>query len=56
MSVVINEFEVVPAQQQQAQAGPPPPPPPKPTSGEVDDEIERVVRRKHARDLRLRAT
>jgi hypothetical protein len=55
MSVVINEFEVVPAQQQE-QAGPPPPPPPKPTSGEVDDEIERVVRRQHAREHRLRAT
>jgi hypothetical protein len=55
MSVVINEFEVVPAQQQ-AQAGPPPPPAPRPSTAEVDDEIERVVRSRHARDSRLRAT
>jgi hypothetical protein len=54
MSVVINEFEVVPAQQQTQAA--PPPPPPRPTSSEVDDEIERVVRRKHDRASRLRAT
>lgn len=55
MTVVINEFEVVPAPQH-AQAAPPPPAPPPTTSSEVDDEVQRVVRSRHAREHRLRAT
>lgn len=58
MSVVINEFEVVPAQQQaqqpaqaQAQAAAAPPSP-----GEIDEEIRRALHRLEQRRNRLRAT
>jgi hypothetical protein len=58
VSVVINEFEVVPAQQPQqgtqAQAQPVPAPPPSP--GEIDEEIRRALRRLENRERRLRAT
>ena len=54
MSVVINEFEVVPAQQQaqqpQAAAAAPP------GQGEIDEEIRRAMERMRERAQRLRAT
>lgn len=59
MSVVINEFEVVPAEQQaqqqggqQGQAAAAPPP----TPGEIDEEIRRALRRLESRKQRLKAT
>ena len=57
MSVVINEFEVVPAAQQpqqgqQAAAAPPAPP----GAGEIDEELRRALKRMQARKQRLKAT
>lgn len=57
MSVVINEFEVVPAQQPpergtQPQSAPAPAPGP----GEIDEEIRRALQRLENRERRLRAT
>jgi hypothetical protein len=55
VSVVINEFEVVPAQPQQEQVGPPPPPAPGP-GPEVEEELDRILRRVKSREHRLKAT
>lgn len=55
MSVMINEFEVVPEE------APPEPAPGPPPRAEVDltvleDELERMLRRKHERSARVHAS
>ena len=57
MSVVINEFEVVPAAQQpqQGQQAPAAPAAP-PGAGEIDEELRRALKRMQARKQRLKAT
>jgi hypothetical protein len=57
VSVVINEFEVVPAQQPQERGTQPQPAPaPAPSPGEIDEEIRRALQRLKDRERRLRAS
>jgi len=56
MSVVINEFEVVPAQQQAQQPQPQAAAAAPPGQGEIDEEIRRAMERMRERAQRLRAT
>jgi hypothetical protein len=57
MAVVINEFELVPAQDEQAQPAAPAPPPPQPaqTPQSRAHETRRQLRLEHERHLRVRA-
>ena len=54
MSVVINEFEVVPREDERAPAPAPPPAAEKP-SPEASREIERAVALRREREFRLKA-
>lgn len=55
MSVVINEFEVVPAPPEQAPAREPVAAEPRPPGLAAQLEVERAVATRRERDLRLRA-
>jgi hypothetical protein len=54
MAVVINEFEIVPAQNDQAQQAAPTPPP-APAAQSRAQETRRLIRHEQERRLRVRA-